>query len=124
MLFISFGFSISHVYCIKGEQWVFGSEMPTCKVTEKSNYYHNNFKNKNCDKRTKDTFDFLFEFDGLTHFSDDFGTNLFLVYFESLNPNQINNDLMFSQQKESLIYFHPPPDILRPDLIKLQTFII
>lgn len=68
VMLVSCGFTVSHIYCQKGERWIIGSEMPAPKPCQKataSSIYEksNDHSDNKDDDRNKDTFQFLFEFD-------------------------------------------------------------
>ena len=128
MLLISCGFTISHVYCPNGEQWVMGAEMPPCNSSEdessccKSKNGCVKVPEKKRDNRKKDTYEFKFDVEGKQVSTSETGivNNTFELYSISL----LDSSSVFSKLSCEIIEFgfHPPPDILNPDLSKLQVF--
>ena len=129
VLVISSGFTISHISCPDGEQWVQGSEMPLCKYSydaetsscKSEKKCANTPKNSN-DNRKKDTYDFKFDFEGKEVSIQNVG---FISFQFSYIPLTNGVDLFSDIAVEKNFFgFHTPPDLLKPDLIELQVFLI
>ncbi|MDB4089423.1 hypothetical protein N9544_07345 [Flavobacteriales bacterium] len=127
VLFISSGFTISHVYCTDGEKWFVGKEMPTCEYSSDSETSNCKSK-KNCPKtskkndRKKDTFDLKFEIEGLEVSSPKFvilSLDSFLGYTVLMYDFGLFSDINF---EKNLFGFLSPSDILKPVLTELQVF--
>ena len=122
---------MSHVYCTEGEQWILGAEMPPCKHSSEnksscceSEKKCTNISEKNNDNRNKDTYDFKFDLEGKEVSAIDTD---FINYDLQFSLIPLINDINLFQKKAAkseLFEFHPPPDLLRPDLTKLQVFLI
>lgn len=122
---------MSHVYCSEGEQWVVGAEMPPCKYASEGETSCGEFEQgcpiapeKNSDNRKKDTYDFKFDLEGKEVSTLD---TEFISYDLLFSFIPLTNDVdLFESKatKSNLTEFHPPPDLLRPDLTKLQVFLI
>ena len=128
MFILSCSFTISHVYCSKGEQWVMGSEMPLQKHTSKTNKCSYSTKkchkagNENNNKRKKDTFEIKFEFEGKNISSHETSYNSYIsVYHHPINNNKFNL-LHGDSTKKELLRTHSPPNTNSPDLSQLQVF--
>lgn len=131
LLTVSCGFTLSHVHCSKGEQWVIGSEMPPCKRPSEvkssccdSENKRADVTQKNNDKREKNTYNFKFDLEGkeVSTLDTDFTSHDLLFC-----PTPLTNSIDLLQRKapkSHFFEFHPPPDLLKPDLIKLQVFLI
>jgi len=124
MFMLSCGFTISHVYCSKGEQWVGGSEMPPKKHVSKTNkYLYSSEKchesdQKDDDQRRKDTFDLKFKFKGTNILSQ----KVEFISFYYKIVSKIINTFLNSSIKKELLRNHSLPDLSSPDLIELQVF--
>jgi len=129
MLLICCGFTLSHVYCPKGEQWVLGAEMPPCKYSFevessccKPEKKCADVPEKKNDNRKKDTYNFIFDLEGKEVATLD---AKFINYdlLPSSIPATTDIDLFLDIALEKIFLgFHPPPDLLKPNLTKLQVF--
>jgi hypothetical protein len=129
VLILSCGFSLSHVYCPEGEQWILGAEMPPCKhcfevesSSCKSDKKCADVPEKNNDNRKKDTFTFKFDIEGKEVSTPD---TKFINY--DLLPNSIASATSVAffldiALEKNYLRFHPPPDLLKPDLTNIQVF--
>ena len=127
MLFVSCGFTVSHIYCQKGERWIIGSEMPprkcpsdskTCSKSSASEHHSQNEENQ----RQKDTFEFLFEFEGLVLATDEFKCITLLdhgVVQHPFNEPEIWLDLY---SVRGVLISHGFLEYSKPDLAVLQVF--
>lgn len=129
MLIMSSGFTISHIHCSNGEQWIIGTETPPCKnssETKKCQYLAKCHKvtEKDNDKRNKDIFDFRFEFIGnKASFQEVDFTTYFFDLTQTIAVSRVNLFSAFLTKKD-LLRFHSPPDLFKPNLTQLQVFII
>ena len=125
LLVITCGITISHVHCPKGEKWVLGSEMPLEKECTQvfSKYKTNCHSHQNQDNRSKETFDLNFCFDSevpiTKHFinCNQFVAIVFIPFEKSLYINSFNSVTVDRNT-------FPPPSFVKPDLVKIQVFII
>ena len=131
VLAISCGFTISHVCCPEGEQWVMGAEMPPCKYSSeaetsccKSEGPCSNVSEKNNDKRKKHTYDFKFDLEGKEVSSQDTGFIIYDFQFSYIPLSNVVDLFPDISVEKNFFGFHPPPDLLKPDLTELQVFLI
>jgi len=126
VLMMSYGVTISHTYCSKGEQWVIGAEVPPCKYTSKPKTCPYSAKKcdknseKNNKKRQTDTFDLRFKFIGNKVVSQETKFIAFSPVF-ILTPTT-NGVTLFSDFPKNLSRSHLYPDLFNPDLAQLQAF--
>ena len=127
---ISCGLTVSNITCSIGDQWIIGTEMPTCKYSSNlENFICPSKQNKkiteeNNDKRKKDIIDLKFEFIGneVLHQHIEFIAD-FAVLFQKMFVKPTNASHFISTIKSFLILY-PPLDIFDPDLALLQVFLI
>lgn len=128
VLVISSGFTVSHIYCSDGEQWVMGNEMPpfkhspeletsSCKLEQQCNTHP-----QNKDNRKKDTYGFKLDIEG----KEGSTQNIVLISFDSQSSRTplTNGVDLFSYItiEKTFFGFHPPPDLLKLGLTELQVF--
>ena len=116
ILAISCGFTVSHIYCPKGERWIIGSDMPPINHGDQDDKHHQ--------KRNIDTFNLKFEFESLTS-TPSAAHQIVCIQLTSRSaikllviPEFINDELL------SFINKAPPDIILKPDLHKIQALLI
>ena len=115
VLLMNSGFTVSHVHCSKGGQWIIGSEMPPL-----------NYSSQSCKKFAKksrqiDIYQFNFEFESKFHVENETNVNVNTVYFAD------NYCYVFLTQKINLpekLEYSPPLNYKSTCIIKLQQFLI
>ena len=125
---ISCGLTVSNIKCSIGDQWILGTEMPTCKYSSNlesficSSKLNQKMTEENNDKRKKDTIDLKFEFIGneVLHQHIEYIADFAVLFQESI-VRPINATRFISTIKSFLILY-PPLDIFDPDLALLQVF--
>lgn len=128
MLFVSCGFTVSHIYCQKGERWIIGEEMPPCKYPGDSEICSESAKNEHPprdqkdDQRQKDTYNFRFEFVGnqLAYAQDE----VIPLWDEVIGVSHAYevDSAHGTYDKKNLLRSHFFLDLLKPDRAKLQVF--
>ena len=128
MLLLSFGISITHVYCDNNDQWVLGSEMPTCdEVIEAdicpfSGKICNEPVRKEKDQRKKTTYNFEFEFTANNISVNEEKLVLSTKEFEVIPYTSAPISTLNIANNKNLLRAHSPPDISSIYLAKLQVF--
>ena len=110
---ISCGFTVSHVYCPKGERWIIGSKMPPAK--------HGVKHDKNHQKRNIDTFNIKFDFETLASTSPIVKQISVVTDIVPISP-EVFVYRAFSFDEQLAFINRPPPDwLFKPDLHKIQV---
>ncbi|MDG1147493.1 MAG: hypothetical protein P8N52_04215 [Crocinitomicaceae bacterium] len=128
-LTLSCGVTVSNVYCSIGSRWILGTEIPPCEkeldVKKSCCKFENNCgktEQKNNESRSTQTYKFKFDFDSekASTLGVDVVNKMFTLKTTPL-LSRINSSLITSKE-DCCLRFHPPPDLLNPNQIKLQTF--
>ncbi|MEO8150247.1 MAG: hypothetical protein ABI723_21615 [Bacteroidia bacterium] len=130
LLIISSGFTISHIYCSKGQRYFLGSEMPPCKRQACGKECCSSQTQKDCssrekkDNRKKDTLVFLHKFQSVQFQKKELIKPLLSYIIIKFIFTSFCFDLYNQKDFLKTGMSNPPPLLSKPDLSKIRVLLI